>query len=173
MGGLDHRVHKRLGRVEVVAVHADIGFAVKTPLDAEPVDERRIGLVVQAAQHRSPGLEGDLAAVGERARHALDAAALAAIELVGLALELGPERLPQPAHGAEHRLEQIGELVGGLDQAFVERADVAFLAEPLVLAGGAGAHLLAHQGQELLGRAHHRAVGGIPARAGRVHSVVP
>ena len=69
------------------------------------------------------------------------------------------QRLAQPAHRRQHLLERLGQLVGRLDQAGVERADVAFLAEALVLAGGARAHLLAHQGEELLGRAQHRAVG--------------
>ena len=46
--------------------------------------------------------------------------------------------------------------VGRLEQAGVERAHVAFQAEALVVARGAGAHLLAHQGEELLGRAQRR-----------------
>ncbi len=71
--------------------------------------------------------------------------------------------------GASIASNKLGELVGRLDQAGIERADVAFLAEALVLAGGAGADLLADQRQELLGRTHHRAVGepGLPVGRGQ------
>ena len=155
----DHRVHERLGGVEIVAVHADIDLALLDALDGEPVDEGGVGLVVQAAQHGAPGFQRELAAVGERARHALDAGALARIELVGLGLELGAQRLAQPAHRREHLVQRLAQAIGGLEQAGIERPHVAFLAEALVLARRARAHLLAHQGQELLGRAQHRAVG--------------
>ncbi len=167
MRGLDDGVHEWLGRVEIVAVHADIALAALAALDGEPVDEGLVGVVVQAAQHRAPGLERELAAVGERARHALDAAALARIELVGLALELGAQRLAEPSYRDQHLLEQVGQRIRRLDQAGVERADVAFLAEALVLARGARADLDAHQRQELLGRADHRTVGQTRLPVGR------
>ena len=80
-------------------------------------------------------------------------------ELVGLGLELGAQRLAQPAHRRQHLLERLAQPVRRLDQAGIERPHVAFLAEALVLARRARAHLLAHQGQKLLGRAQHRAVG--------------
>ena len=54
----DHRVHERLGRIEIVAVHADIDLALLDAFDGEPVDEGGVGLVVQAAQHGAPGFEG-------------------------------------------------------------------------------------------------------------------
>ena len=79
-------------------------------------------------------------------------------ELVGLALELGPQRLAQPAHRRQHLLQRLAQPVRRLEQAGIERAHVAFLAEALVLARGARAHLLAHQGQELLGRTEDGAV---------------
>ena len=128
----DHRVHERLGGVEIVAVHADIDLALLDALDGEPVDEGGVGLVVQAAQHGAPGFERELAAIGERARHAFDARALAGIELVGLAFELGAQRLAQPAHRREHLLERLAQAIGGFEQAGIERPHVAFLAEALV-----------------------------------------
>ena len=77
---------------------------------------------------------------------------------VGLAFQLGAQRLTQPAHGREHLVERLAQPVGGLEQAGIERSDVAFLAEALVLARRPRAHLLAHQRQKLLGRSQHRAV---------------
>src|SRR5258708_25302244 len=94
----DHGVHERFGRIEIVAVHADIELALLDAFDGEPVDEGGVGLVVQAAQHGAPGFERELAAIGERARHAFYARALARIALVGLAFELRSHRLTQPAH---------------------------------------------------------------------------
>ena len=159
MRGTDHRVHERLRRIEIVTVHADVVLAALHALDGEPVDESGIGIVVQAAQHGAPGFEREFAAVGERTGHALYPRALARVELVGLAFELGPQRLPQSTHRLQHLLQCIGQLVGGLDQPGIERAHVAFLAEALVVAGRPRPHLLAHQGQELLGRTQYGAVG--------------
>ena len=100
----------------------------------EPVDEVRVVLVVQAAQHGAPGASVTRA-VGERARHALDPAALAAVELVGLVSSMALSDWRSRRSGASIASNRLGELVGRLDQAGVERADVAFLAEALVLAG--------------------------------------
>jgi len=118
-----------------VAVHADVELTLLYALHGKPVDEGRIGIVVQAAQHGAPGLEGELATIGERACHAFDAAALARVERFGLGLELGPQRLAQAPHRHQHLLERLRELVRGFDQAGIERSHVAFLAKTLLAAG--------------------------------------
>ena len=150
-----------LGRVEIVAVHADIDLAALDALDGEPVDEGGIGA-------RCAGRAAWRARLRASARSGWRASAPRPrcaprwpdVELVGLALELGAQRLRAagaPAR-ASARAASASRSAASIRPGLSGR-HVAFQAEALVLARRARAHLLAHQGQELLGRAQHRAVG--------------
>ena len=69
MGGLQHGLGERPGRIEPVAVEAEIIFAALDPLDREPVDEIGIGRAADPGGERDPGLERlDAARRGRRSR---------------------------------------------------------------------------------------------------------
>ena len=51
VGALEHGFRERLGRVDPVAVQADVDLALPLLLDCEPLDERRMRLVEQPVEH--------------------------------------------------------------------------------------------------------------------------
>ncbi len=98
VGLLQHRQRQGLGRIDPVAMQADIGFAAADLVDREPFDEQRVRLLEEPRQHVDPAADHQFAAPPERARHRLDAAAVMGGELGRFVIELLGKRRGQRRH---------------------------------------------------------------------------
>ena len=174
VGGLRAPLGERPGRIEPVAVQADIILAALDPLDREPVDEIGIGRAADPRGERDPGRER-LRPPGEAADRALDPRARLRVEPVGRVLEHRLEPLAERDQRPEQRFERLDRGRRRLDQAPVGLGQLGLEAVAGVLRGGAGVDGAAHRARAAsrsgrtaaLGDPLQPAVAG--QRAGRLH----
>ena len=153
MRRLRHRIDEGLGRIEIVAVEADIELAPLDALDREPVDEFRRHRLRQGLQHGAPGGDLHLGAARDAAHHGVDAQARVGIEHVGIVIQPLGEALRQLAHRRLQALQVAIQRQRRGQHLLVDRARVDLLAVAHHVVGGARQHLLAQGVQEHLHRA--------------------
>ena len=161
MGRLGDVTDERNGRIDPVAVHADIGLPSRLAVDREPIDELLGRLARQGLDHRSPADDGDLRPALEAPEASLDAKAGRCVELVRPFVDHGPKAPAKRRQWPGQRRQRRVQRAGGVDQAVDGRRLLGLQPIGAVGRSGAGQDLLAHAPEERL----RRAPGGVGGEA--------
>ena len=162
MGRLGDVTDERNGRIDPVAVHADIGLPSRLAVDGEPIDELLGRIAGQCLDHRSPAIDGDLRPALEAPEASLEALAGRCVELVRPFVDHRGKAPAKRRQGPGQRLERRVQRPGGVDQAVDGRRLLGL--QPIGAAGrsGAGQDLLAHAPEERLRRTPGGPLGQAP-----------
>ena len=142
---LQHRMRQRFGRIDPVAVQADIGSRGHDLVDREPFDEQRVRLVEQAREHVDPARRSSVRRAVAASAPPLRCAPRSWVESsAASSSSFLASALASASIGRLRSIERGGEVARFLGEAVDERRAIGFERLAGILLG-ARQHLLADE----------------------------